>query len=64
MTKEREIFEKKYPAKKMVTNPFTACEAIGYLKHLKVSNPEQAEWIDKIISTLLTLITISMLALK
>lgn len=64
MTKEREIFEREYSAKEMVTNPFIACEAIGYLKHLKVSNPEQAEWIDKRISTLLALTTMIMVALK
>ena len=64
MTKERELFEKEYPAKEVVNNPFTACEAIGYLKCLKVSSPEQVEWIDKRISTILTVSTMMMLSLK
>lgn len=61
MSKEKEMFEKEYPAKEVATNPFTACEAIGYLKCLKVSSPEQAEWIDKRISVLLTLSTMLLL---
>jgi len=62
MTKERELFEKEYPAKEVATNPFTASEAVGYLKHLRKTNPEQAEWIDKRISVILTVST--MLSLK
>lgn len=54
MTKERKIFEETYPAKEVTENPFIAVEAVGYLKHLKVTNPEQTVWIDKTI-TLLTL---------
>lgn len=52
MTKERRIFEETYPVKKVTENPFIAVEAIGYLKHLKVTNPEQTPWIDKTISLL------------
>ena len=54
MTKERKIFEETYPAKEVIENPFIVAEAIGYLKHLKVTNPEQLSWIDKTI-TLLTI---------
>lgn len=60
MTKERKIFEETYPAKKLLKNPFIAVEAVGYLKHLEVTNPEQSEWIDK---TMITLLTASVLAL-
>ena len=35
MTKERELFEKTYPAKEVADNPYLAVEAFGYLKHLK-----------------------------
>ena len=52
-TKERRIFEETYPVKKVGENPFIAIEAVGYLRHLKVTNPEQTEWIDTFISALL-----------
>lgn len=50
--------------KEVATNPFIACEAIGYLKHLKLSNPEQAEWIDKRTSVILTVSTMLLLSSK
>lgn len=53
MTKEKELFEKEYPVKKLVASPYTAVEAVGYLKHLRVTNPEQSEWIDNAIMTIL-----------
>lgn len=55
MTKERRIFQEMYPAKEVTENPFIAIEAVGYLKHLKVTNPKQTVWIDRTI-TLLTLV--------
>lgn len=60
MTKERKIFEETYPAGEVAESPFIAIEAVGYLKHLKVTNPEQTEWIDKIITLLLITSTISL----
>lgn len=62
MTKERKIFEKIYPAKEVAENPFIAVEAVGYLKHLEVTNPEQSEWIDKTIIALLTGSTVALLS--
>lgn len=56
MTKEKELFEKEYPVKKVATSPFTTVEALGYLKHLKVTNPEQSEWIDNTIMVLLAVL--------
>lgn len=53
MTKEKELFVKEYPPKKLATNPFNIVEAIGYLKHLKLTSPEQSEWIDNAIRVLL-----------
>ena len=61
MTKEKELFEKEYPVKKVTTNPFNTVEAVGYLKHLKVTNPEQSEWID---STTMTLVQVLHLYLQ
>lgn len=61
MTKERKIFEETYPAKKVTDNPFFAIEAVGYLKHLKVTNPEQAIWIDKAIRLLTMSGTVTLL---
>ena len=52
-TKERRIFEETYPVKKLGENLVIAIEAVGYLKHLKVTNPEQSQWIDAFISALL-----------
>lgn len=60
-TKERRIFEETYPAKKIGENPIIAIEAVGYLKHLKVTNPEQAVWIDTFISALLLGSTLELL---
>lgn len=62
MTKERKIFQETYPAKEVAENPFIAVEAVGYLKHLKVTNPEQAEWIYKTIKVLLVGGTVSLLS--
>jgi hypothetical protein len=59
MTKERKIFQEKYPAKEVAENPFIAVEAVGYLKHLEVTKPEQSEWIDKTIIELLTVSSIA-----
>lgn len=53
MTKERELFEKTYPVKEILNNPFVTLEAVGYLKHLKITNPEQAAWIDRLTLLLL-----------
>ena len=53
MTKEKELFEKTYPAKEVAESVVTAVEAVGYLKHLRLTNPEQTYWIDPIIFTLL-----------
>lgn len=62
MTKERRIFQETYPAKEVVENPFIALEAVGYLKHLKTTNPEQTEWIDKTIKRLLVGGAVALLA--
>lgn len=62
MTKERELFEKIYPAKEVADNPYLAVEAFGYLKHLKISNPEQANWIDMASTSLLMISTIALLS--
>lgn len=64
MTKERRIFEETYPVKKVAENPFIAVEAIGYLKHLKVTNPEQTVWIDKTITLLKLAGTATLLLLQ
>lgn len=61
MTKERELFEKTYPAEKVADSPFLAIEAFGYLKHLKLCNPEQSTWIDRVSKTLLMSSAISFL---
>ena len=53
MSKERRIFQEMYPASELAENPLFAVEAVGYLKHLKVTNPEQTEWIGKLISLLI-----------
>lgn len=62
MTKERELYEKTYPAKEVNDNPYLAIEAFGYLKHLKISNPEQSNWIDVVSVTLLMTATIDILS--
>ena len=64
MTKERRIFEETYPVKKVTENPFIAVEAIGYLKHLKVTNPEQTVWIDKVITLLELAVTATLFTKK
>lgn len=62
MTKERKIFEETYPSKEVTENPFIAIEAIGYLKHLKVTNPEQSIWIDRTIRLLKISGTVTLLS--
>lgn len=62
MTKERKIFEETYPAKEVAENPFIAVEAVGYLKHLEVTIPDQSEWFDKTIIALLTGSTVVLLS--
>lgn len=62
MTKERKIFEETYPAKEVTENPFIAIEAVGYLKHLKVTNPEQSLWIDRTIRLLKITGTVTLLS--
>ena len=64
MTKEKELYEKLYPPKKVVDNPFVTAEAVGYLKHLKITNPEQVAWIDPLILMLLTHIAVKFAPLK
>ena len=64
MTKEKELFQKLYPAKEVYNNPFKAVEAVGYLKHLKIINPEQAIWIDPLILALLLNCAVKMTTLK
>ena len=63
MTKERELFEKTYPAKEVANNVYTAVEAMGYLKHLRLTNPEQDYWINPLIVAL-ALISIGMVLSK
>ena len=53
MTEEKELFQKLYPAKEVANCPLLAAEGVGYLKHLKFTNPEQSYWIDATILTLL-----------
>ena len=53
MTKERKLFEKTYPAKEVANSTLAAAEAVGYLKHLRLTNPEQDYWIIPLIVTLL-----------
>ena len=53
MTKERKLFEKSYPAKEVANSPFISVEALGYLRHLRLTNPEQNYWITPLMATLL-----------
>ena len=41
-----EIFEEKYPLEKLVQNPITCAEAIGYLKALTQYFPSEQKWAD------------------
>lgn len=52
MTKERELFEKTYPAKELANSVYITVEAMGYLKHLRLTNPEQDYWIKPLIAVL------------
>ena len=45
--------KKTYPAKEVANNPLTAVEAVGYLKHLRLTNPEEEYWIKPLIGVLL-----------
>mgnify|MGYP006927612714 CR=1 FL=1 len=64
MTKEKELFQKLYPAKEVADMPLLAAEAIGYLKHLKSTNPTQSYWIDETILMLLLSVAGSMVLHK
>nr|DAI41162.1 MAG TPA: hypothetical protein [Caudoviricetes sp.] len=52
----KEIFEEKYPLKKIMHNPVICAEAIGYLKALIQYFPSEENWADSIISDLLLII--------
>lgn len=64
MSHEKELFEKKYPAKEVYNNPFITAEAVGYLKCLKITNPEQVAWIDPLILSLLMHVAVKTATLK
>ena len=42
----KEIYEQEYPIEKLVKNPFTCAEAVGYLKALIQYLPSEEKWID------------------
>ena len=52
----KEIFEEKYPLKKIMYNPVICAEAIGYLKAIIQYFPSEENWADSIISDLLLII--------
>ena len=49
----KEIFEQKYPFKKISQNPMLCAEAVGYLKALIQYLPCEQEWVDAKIAELL-----------
>ena len=52
----KEIYEEKYPLKKIMDNPVICAEAIGYLKALIQYFPSEENWAGSIISDLLLII--------
>lgn len=52
----QEIFEQKYPPKKLVRNPLLCTEAIGYLKAVTFYFPQEKEWAEISMSMLTLLI--------
>lgn len=54
-----ELFHKKYPAKKLVTNPFLMAEAIGWLKCTEQYCPSLSKEIDNEISAILLVLSSS-----
>lgn len=48
----KEIYEEKYPIKKLSENPMVCAEAIGYLKSLKEYFPSEQKWVETEITAL------------
>ena len=48
----KEIFEEKYPSKKLSLSPMICVEAIGYLKALREYFPSEKKWVDSYITAL------------
>ena len=49
----KEIYEEKYPIKKLSENPIICVEAIGYLKALKEYFPNEQKWVESEMSALM-----------
>lgn len=48
----KEIYEQKYPNKKLEQNPMLCAEAVGYLKAIKEYFPSEQNWVDSKMSDL------------
>lgn len=58
MTEERILFEELFPSNLRTQNPLIACEALGYLRCLRIIAPRQSDWIDNEVSDLLAVVII------
>ena len=53
---KQEIFNQKYPAKKLVGNQLLCVEAIGYLKAIMFYFPKEKEWAETTMMMLMLII--------
>lgn len=53
---KQEIFEQKYPVKKLTHNPMLCAEAIGYLKALMFYFPNEEKWAKTSMTLLMLLV--------
>ena len=53
---KQEIFNQKYPTKKLVGNKLFCVEAIGYLKAIMFYFPNEKEWAETTMAMLMLII--------